>query len=920
MVSEASSRCPLGKSRREAQQHRRYSLVNPSRSCTLLNNSSHRSKRAKQVTIFDQQLRCLVDSSPNQGNAMNFDNNVEPGEDWLDDGGSAPLNTVAGERTGEDDDDDVWNERMKRRKEFANRKGRGWEDTWEDHEILSLTYTYDDLPDWTPECVSPTSQERIQILPEKIPTVEHLARLPLPQHVHPHPGHGYPRAYAFHRDKLLAKNIAAKVRTLAEPKLVAIQSLSSIEEKQNAVDELFENVEFQLKETEEILGRHPKFGHWVEKGLEAYLVEVEESSRLVLYNEMLEIVEEKVKPLIKKIEESGSKEDAAGKLFSLMTDTTAAAGFITTPAKDHPLFSFWTRKAMDECLFRANSDAYKALTKEIQPLVRTALDSMSLSLDEVDAKTGKIPREKRNEIVQSIKGDIDGLDSPVLRNFHFMAWLKQSFKEYLYKDVATAVWDKFPNSYSDDITLQDQVDIVRIRLEQDEIPLMHHEDFRKWVTRAVGQLRHGKTEIEPIEPFMTIDELTSIPMYVISSVVQKICDEGKPEPLAPYPTETQDSDALPIFMDCYDPEDGEEKVPSILFPLEFRERQTIEGRMMEEWDLAARKDSKRIMLRSCMRAVAQVLDQCETRPARVLMHGRRGVGKTAAMAALVASARKSGHIVMYIPDANQLHKFGYYIEPSEAREGMWNLPILSQELLQRLLHVNEKDLKEFHADQDVLKMYFNESQLQQLPEGDGGRVDLVELAKFAAENTDLAAGCYDTVLHVMMNQEERPFDIFVDEFNIFYKHGEYFHMDYDEDVKESIPYPIINLFKPIMDAMALTIDADGEETLEPKLMKKGVIVAATSEMHPVPRKATDTLIANAKRSLKEHRNNLFVIEVPRLSKLEVEHMLSNYESIGLGKLRLDGGRTVNNPDEVEFLRVLSSSVPQNLMNACVDIV
>ena len=41
------------------------------------------------------------------------------------------------------------------------------------------------------------------------------------------------------------------------------------------------------------------------------------------------------------------------------------------------------------------------------------------------------------------------------------------------------------------------------------------------------------------------------------------------------------------------------------------------------------------------------------------------------------------------------------------------------------------------------------------------------------------------------------------------------------------------------------------------------------------------------------------------------------KDFGFGKLRLDQGETVANAQEVAYLRILSSNVPQELMNACV---
>ena len=65
--------------------------------------------------------------------------------------------------------------------------------------------------------------------------------------------------------------VSQKVSEMAEPRISAILSLKDWHDKQDAVDELFENVEAELKTKEEILGLHPRFGHWVERALEEYL-------------------------------------------------------------------------------------------------------------------------------------------------------------------------------------------------------------------------------------------------------------------------------------------------------------------------------------------------------------------------------------------------------------------------------------------------------------------------------------------------------------------------------------------------------------------------------------------------------------------------------------------------------------------------
>lgn len=104
-----------------------------------------------------------------------------------------------------------------------------------------------------------------------IPKLSQLSRLPLPLPAEPHPGHGDTKTYVFHRKRIQMKHIADRVAQLATPRMEHIINLPTWQEKQDAVDELFEKIEFQLKDEELILGRHPKFGFWVERAVEEFL-------------------------------------------------------------------------------------------------------------------------------------------------------------------------------------------------------------------------------------------------------------------------------------------------------------------------------------------------------------------------------------------------------------------------------------------------------------------------------------------------------------------------------------------------------------------------------------------------------------------------------------------------------------------------
>lgn len=216
---------------------------------------------------------------------------------------------------GDDDEEDLEaeeEERQKIRDELDARTGRLWSDPWEiTEDDWSNMRTSDDLPDWTPDLCSRVSLERIQIhegmkiadtvlystepsycfailvQPRNsrvfclspcsrtrtggIPTLSTLAKIPLPPPPPPHIGHGEAKAYAKARKRKQYDHVATQVAATAEPQIGDILKLESWQEKQDAVDKLFEDVEFALKEQEQILAKHPNFGEWVERALEEYL-------------------------------------------------------------------------------------------------------------------------------------------------------------------------------------------------------------------------------------------------------------------------------------------------------------------------------------------------------------------------------------------------------------------------------------------------------------------------------------------------------------------------------------------------------------------------------------------------------------------------------------------------------------------------
>jgi small subunit ribosomal protein S29 len=546
-----------------------------------------------------------------------------------------------------------------------------------------------------------------------------LAALPLPPPPHPHPGHGgTTKAYALARQRHIISRIAAQVAALAAPRLSAIQALSRWEDKQDAVDALFEGIEFTLQQEEVILGKHPKFGQWVERSLEAYL----------------KSIQKKEATLVAAVGGEGTDASAAEEASDTHTDTSTE----TETTTDTTVFS-----------------------------------------------------------------------------------------------------------------------------------------------TAGPQL----------------------------------------------PTAEQDATALPLFVDFFGTsDDPDANIPSILSPLVPLARGTNQGRMMEEWELAAHKTTKRILLRQATRAAAQFVAAHPV--ARVLLTGRQGTGKTAALLTLVAAARQEGHVVLFLPHCDRMAEHGFYIEPNEHRPGLYDLPVLSQQICAELLASHKGDVANLLVTNEILDEFFAPDQQTKLGAAAGGSstssddkvMSVADLLTVGSDKRALSPMCFAAAVDTLMKQEEVPFTMVLDEFNTLYQPGKYFHEHYDTDVRKAIPYHQISLFRQALQAMGL-VASDQEALPEPVLMKRGSVIAAMTHSKPVADVINTALVASAQEAAAASTQNtqappLLVSDVPRLSTLEVDHLLANYEAIGLGKLRMDQGETVTNAQEVAYLRTGSSNVPQELMNAC----
>jgi small subunit ribosomal protein S29 len=387
--------------------------------------------------------------------------------------------------------------------------------------------------------------------------------------------------------------------------------------------------------------------------------------------------------------------------------------------------------------------------------------------------------------------------------------------------------------------------------------------------------------------------------------------------------EIQKNDPKPIFMDLLKAQNnnavGEDGVPKLVYPL-TNHKNHGPGRMVEEWQLAADIDTRRIMIREATRDVAAAMTEADS--SRVYVKGPKGAGKTAVLASIVASARESGHIVLYLPDGNRLSRNGYYTEINEHRSQgrdtkIFDLPKVSQEICVELLASHEKDLKGLDASPELLEDVFTTEQLRTfLGLGKEETFDLtgqplINLLQFGTENLALASGCYSAAVETLMNQTEKTFTVVMDEFNCYYEAGHYFSADYDIHVNHPIPMNQISLVQPFLDAFGAERKDDGTiVTKSSKPMKKGHILAGVTESRAIGRQETADL-TNALVSA-----GCSTVHVPQYSPLEVKHILSNFEIIGIGRLRFDRGATVMNDQEVNYLRSVSGGYGQPLLDAC----
>lgn len=548
---------------------------------------------------------------------------------------------------------------------------------------------------------------------------------------------------------------------------------------------------------------------------------------------------------------------------------------------------------------------------------------------------------------------------------------------------------------------QDAVDVlyedVEAKLREREDVLRHHPNFGRWVERAMEQylIDVARRERETFEAAESSSNDAQDGGEGGPSASEVDAGEGsggedasgddddaggdEEQPPMSLPTPDDDASALPTFVNLLPPDDRPDAwpvdsegsfvrttdtvVPEILHPLSLHKKGNA-GRLVEEWELAAHPGRRHVMLRQCVRDAARSLWEAdrrtggEERCARIMMTGKLGTGKTSALASLVAFARSSEYVVMYLPDGDRLRHLGKYIQPSKDRKDedgslLFDLPWLSKEVCGQLLRSHGTDLEGMTCPEERLDEFFGKEHLRKFREmvadsedeeekeggGGGGEVKIVDLLRAGSQKENVAPACYSLAVdHLLRHQDDKPFLVVMDEFNCYFDHLHYFHMDYDEDVRWGIPPQRISLFKPLVESLGL-YRAENIKGLAkrmeggPKPIRRGGIVVGNTESRAVARKFTDALVEVASASASVGADDdeakeeeigsvgsggaIEILEVPAYSELEVEHALANFEVTGIGRLRFDRGATVMDEQEVAFLRMVSSSVPQRLMEACI---
>ena len=175
--------------------------------------------------------------------------------------------------------------------ELDKRTGRLWTDEWiiTDEEWMT-DELYDDIEEWqVNKFVTRKALESVMVYSPStntntttssvngVPNLLDLSKLSVPKQLPSHPGHGTPIKYANYRKKQITKKLHTSIQLAIHDDLIKILSMDSYDEKQVAVDALYENIVDTMAKRERVLSKLPNFHILVEEGLEKVLIMVQGS-------------------------------------------------------------------------------------------------------------------------------------------------------------------------------------------------------------------------------------------------------------------------------------------------------------------------------------------------------------------------------------------------------------------------------------------------------------------------------------------------------------------------------------------------------------------------------------------------------------------------------------------------------------------
>ena len=227
------------------------------------------------------------------GGGGDYDDIFAPDDDDDDDDYGGPSAGRKGNALDEEEKEDA-EYRAKQAKiseELDKRTGRLWTESWTitDEEWMA-DEAWDDIEDWKPSLATRKSLESVRVYSSSavdgavvegavvggVPTLEAMSALTaLPKSLPPHPGHGNPAAHASHRKRSIKRKLRTSIQIAIHDDLLKITNgMTTYDERQAAVDVLYETIVDRVREREPVLGKLPDFASMVEDGLEDVLTMV----------------------------------------------------------------------------------------------------------------------------------------------------------------------------------------------------------------------------------------------------------------------------------------------------------------------------------------------------------------------------------------------------------------------------------------------------------------------------------------------------------------------------------------------------------------------------------------------------------------------------------------------------------------------